>query len=66
MEAAGAIFVGATNSPVMGFRGTTDNLTFGPSCNPFDLSKNPGGFSGGSVVAVAAGILAISNAKIQV
>ena len=43
MEQAGAILVGKTNSPVMGFRGVCDNPLFGPSRNPFDLSKNTGG-----------------------
>jgi amidase/aspartyl-tRNA(Asn)/glutamyl-tRNA(Gln) amidotransferase subunit A len=57
MEKAGAIFVGRTNAPVFGFRGTTDNYLFGPSRNPFDLSKNTGGSSGGSAGAVAAGLL---------
>ncbi len=57
MEQAGAIVVGKTNSPVFGFRGTCDNYMFGPSKNPFDLSKNTGGSSGGSAGAVAAGIL---------
>ena len=57
MERAGAIIVGKTNSPVFGFRGTTDNYLFGPSRNPFDLSKNTGGSSGGSAAAVAAGLL---------
>jgi amidase len=57
MEQAGAIVVGKTNSPVFGFRGTTDNYLFGPSKNPFDLTKNTGGSSGGSAGAVAAGLL---------
>ena len=57
MEQAGAITVGKTNSPVFGFRGTTDNYMYGPSRNPFDLSKNTGGSSGGSAGAVAAGLL---------
>jgi amidase len=57
MEAAGAIIVGKTNSPVMGFRGTCDNPLFGPSCNPFDISRNTGGSSGGSAAAVADGLL---------
>jgi amidase/aspartyl-tRNA(Asn)/glutamyl-tRNA(Gln) amidotransferase subunit A len=57
MEQAGAILVGKTNSPVFGFRGTCDNYLFGPSKNPFDLSKNTGGSSGGSAGAVAAGLL---------
>src|SRR5215510_14053822 len=57
MEQAGAITVGKTNSPVFGFRGTCDNYMYGPSKNPFDLSKNTGGSSGGSAGAVAAGLL---------
>ena len=57
MEQSGAIIVGKTNSPVFGFRGTTDNYLFGPSRNPFDLKKNTGGSSGGSAGAVAAGLL---------
>jgi amidase/aspartyl-tRNA(Asn)/glutamyl-tRNA(Gln) amidotransferase subunit A len=57
MEQSGAIIVGKTNSPVFGFRGTTDNYLFGPSRNPFDLNKNTGGSSGGSAGAVAAGLL---------
>jgi amidase len=57
MEKAGAIFVGRTNAPVFGFRGVTDNYLFGPSRNPFDLTRNTGGSSGGSAGAVAAGLL---------
>lgn len=57
MERSGAILVGKTNSPVMGFRGVCDNFLFGPSRNPFDTSKNTGGSSGGSAAAVADGLL---------
>lgn len=57
MEAAGAIVVGKTNSPVMGFRGTCDNPLFGPTRNPFDTSRNSGGSSGGGAAAVADGLL---------
>ena len=57
VEAAGAIIVGKTNSPVMGMRGTCDNPLFGPSRNPFDTSKNTGGSSGGSAAAVADGFV---------
>jgi amidase/aspartyl-tRNA(Asn)/glutamyl-tRNA(Gln) amidotransferase subunit A len=61
MEAAGAILVGKTNSPVMGFRGTCDNYLFGPSRNPFDPSRNTGGSSGGSAAAVADGLLPLAE-----
>ena len=57
VEAAGAIIVGKTNSPVMGMRGTCDNPLFGPSRNPFDITKNTGGSSGGSAAAVADGFV---------
>ena len=56
-DRGGAVVVGKTNSPVMGFRGTTDNRLFGATSNPFDLARNPGGSSGGGAAAVAAGLL---------
>ena len=57
VEKAGAILIGKTNSPVMGFRGVTDNYLFGPTGNPFDTAYNPGGSSGGSAAAVADGLV---------
>jgi len=61
MEKSGAIILGKTNSPVMGFRGTCDNYLFGPTNNPFDLTKNSGGSSGGSAAAVADGLVPIAE-----
>lgn len=61
MEAAGAIVVGKTNSPVMGLRGTCDNPLFGPTRNPFDLARNSGGSSGGSAAAVADGLVPLAE-----
>jgi amidase len=61
MEAAGAILVGKTNAPVMGLRGVTDNYLFGPTRNPFDVTRNPGGSSGGSAAAVADGLVSIAE-----
>jgi amidase len=61
MERAGAIILGKTNSPVMGFRGTCDNYMFGPTRNPFDPSRNSGGSSGGSAAAVADGMLPLAE-----
>ncbi len=61
MERAGAILVGKTNSPVMGLRGIADNYLFGPTRNPFDLTRNPGGSSGGSAAAVADGLVPIAE-----
>jgi amidase/aspartyl-tRNA(Asn)/glutamyl-tRNA(Gln) amidotransferase subunit A len=57
MERAGAIALGKTNSPTMGFRGICDNYLFGPTRNPFDPARNSGGSSGGSAAAVAAGLV---------
>ena len=61
VENAGAIIVGKTNSPTMGFRGTCDNFLFGPTKNPFNLDYNSGGSSGGSVSAVASGLLPMAE-----
>lgn len=61
IEAAGAIVVGKGNSPTMGFRGVTDNYLFGPTRNPFDTRRNPGGSSGGCAAAVADGLLTLAE-----
>jgi amidase len=61
IEQAGAIILGKTNSPIMGFRGTCDNYLFGPTCNPFNSLKNTGGSSGGSAAAVADGLLPLAE-----
>lgn len=61
MENSGAILVGKTNSPVLGFRGTCDNYLFGPTRNPFDLTRNSGGSSGGGAAAVADGLVSIAE-----
>jgi len=57
LENAGAIILGKTNTPEFGHKGTTDNQLFGPTANPIDLDRNPGGSSGGSAAAVAAGLV---------
>lgn len=61
IERAGAIILGKTNSPVLGFRGTCDNYLFGPTRNPFNTTKNSGGSSGGSAAAVADGLLPLAE-----
>ena len=56
LRAAGAILVGKTNTPEFAVEGYTDNARFGPTGNPWDPALTPGGSSGGSVAAVAAGL----------
>src|SRR5258705_2693782 len=58
MKAAGAIMLGKTNTPTLGWVGVTDNLLFGPTRNPWSLGHTPGGSSGGAGAAVAAGLAA--------
>lgn len=61
IQRGGAILLGKTNSPTMGFRGTCDNFLFGPTRNPFDLERNSGGSSGGSAAAVADGMVPLAE-----
>jgi Asp-tRNA(Asn)/Glu-tRNA(Gln) amidotransferase A subunit family amidase len=56
LKAAGAIMLGKTNTPTFGWIGITDNLLFGPTRNPWNLERTPGGSSGGAGAAVAAGL----------
>src|SRR6266853_2892580 len=56
LRAAGAIQLGKTNTPTMGWIGATHNLLFGVTRNPWNLDRTPGGSSGGASAAVAAGM----------
>jgi aspartyl-tRNA(Asn)/glutamyl-tRNA(Gln) amidotransferase subunit A len=56
LRAAGAVFVGTTNTPEFAWKGVTDSPLTGVTRNPWDSSKTPGGSSGGSAVAVSVGM----------
>ncbi|SDD45560.1 amidase [Actinokineospora iranica] len=57
LKAAGAVIVGKTNTPEFGQWPITEGAAFGVTRNPWDLTRSPGGSSGGSAAAVAAGIV---------
>jgi amidase len=61
MRQAGAITLGKTNTPEFGAGSQTFNTVFGPTRNPYDLTKTCGGSSGGAAVALACGMVPIAS-----
>ena len=61
LQAAGAISIGKTNTPEFGAGSQTFNAVFGKTLNPYDTSKTCGGSSGGSAVALAAGMVPLAD-----
>jgi aspartyl-tRNA(Asn)/glutamyl-tRNA(Gln) amidotransferase subunit A len=55
LREAGAVIVGKTNTHELALGGTTNNAYYGPTRNPWNLDRVPGGSSGGSGAAIAAG-----------
>jgi amidase len=58
LRQAGAIILGVTNAPELLMAWETDNLLYGRTNNPWDLTRTPGGSSGGEAAAIAAGLSA--------
>ena len=61
LSGAGLISVGRTNTPEFGTTITTEPDAYGPTANPWSLDRSPGGSSGGSAAAVAAGIVPVAH-----
>lgn len=62
LRAAGAVVVGKSTLPEIAAEGFTDSLVCGPTRNPWSLEHSPGGSSGGSAAALAAGLVPVATA----
>ncbi|HOB86427.1 MAG TPA: amidase family protein, partial [Bacillota bacterium] len=63
LRATGVIFLGVTNVPEFALMGITEPQYYGPTRNPWNTDYTPGGSSGGSAAAVAAGIVPLAGAN---
>jgi aspartyl-tRNA(Asn)/glutamyl-tRNA(Gln) amidotransferase subunit A len=61
LRAAGCVVVGKTNTPSFGHKSDTVNLVFPATRNPWDVRRSPGGSSGGSAAALAAGMVPLAT-----
>ncbi|MER5620135.1 amidase [Streptosporangium sp. NPDC002544] len=63
LREAGFMLLGRTNTPEIGAWTTTEPDSYGPTRNPWDTSRSPGGSSGGSAAAVASGMVSAAHAN---
>src|SRR4051812_31627932 len=63
LKRAGAIVIGKTNTPELGILPVTEPDANGPTRNPWDTGRTPGGSSGGSGAAVASGMVSLAHAN---
>jgi amidase len=63
LRGAGALVLGRTNVPELGTTVTTESIAYGPCRNPWSTDHTPGGSSGGSAAAVAAGMVPVAHAS---
>jgi amidase len=63
LREAGAIVLGKTHLPELAIYGFTESASYGVTRNPWDVRRTPGGSSGGSAAAVAAGLVGIASAS---
>jgi Asp-tRNA(Asn)/Glu-tRNA(Gln) amidotransferase A subunit family amidase len=61
LRAAGCVVLGKTNTPEHGWMADTTNAVFGPTRNPWDLDRSPGGSSGGTAAALASGMVPLAT-----
>jgi aspartyl-tRNA(Asn)/glutamyl-tRNA(Gln) amidotransferase subunit A len=61
LRAAGCVVVGKTTTPEFGFQGDTASKAFGVTRNPWGTARSPGGSSGGSAAAIAAGMVPLAT-----